>query len=101
MPPKRPFPSVVSEIEKKRKMRNANKKQSILRRKHLDETFSTLEREGIVEIVDLFDIFCPTDECSYFGKNQTLLYRDQNSHPSAKAARLSAPLIKSIFEKNY
>ena len=97
--PEKLFPQWFQIVDKEDTCKTQNKDQSIFRRKNLDKTFSMLKREGIVEIVDLFDIFCPQTECSYFGVNKILLYRDRYSHATVEAARLSAPLIKSIFEK--
>jgi peptidoglycan/LPS O-acetylase OafA/YrhL len=66
---------------------------SLQRRKALDEFLHSLEKEGKITIVDLFDIFCPGRICSYNAVNGDLLYRDEYSHPSVEAARLSAPVI--------
>ena len=42
--------------------------------------------------VDLFDLFCPGNICSYYDKNKNLLYVD-GQHPSIFSARQSQDLI--------
>jgi hypothetical protein len=71
-----------------------NRKQSLDRRKKLDEVLLPLQKEKGVTIVDLFDIFCPTEICSYVSIDGQILYRDEHSHPSIEAARLSASKIR-------
>lgn len=74
----------------------ANREKTILRRINLDEILTNLQSSENLLIVDLMDIFCPKAEFSYYGKNNTILYRDEASHPSVEAARLSGPHIRSI-----
>ena len=76
-----------------------NREESLSRRRALDTTLKNLNEEGYVEIIDLFDLFCPNNECNYFGEGGIILYRDQYSHPSVEAARMSAPFIKEFFKK--
>jgi peptidoglycan/LPS O-acetylase OafA/YrhL len=73
------------------------KQQTLERRAKLDATLSSLEEQGKITVVDLFDIFCPGDICSYKGANGEMLYRDAQSHPSVEAARLAAPRIREAF----
>jgi peptidoglycan/LPS O-acetylase OafA/YrhL len=73
------------------------RRTSLLRRKELNEILSTLERARKVKVVDLFDIFCPRTRCTYNADNGELLYRDEHSHPSVEAARLSSPVIRGAL----
>ncbi|WP_081972563.1 acyltransferase family protein [Leptolyngbya sp. KIOST-1] len=74
-----------------------NRRESLARRIELDKTLKVLEQEGKIRVVDLFDVFCPGDRCTYSASNGELLYRDEYSHPSVEAARLSAPIIRQIL----
>lgn len=73
------------------------RKESLLRRKPLDDALSDLQRQNFVKVIDLFDIFCPQDHCTYNAKNGDILYRDEFSHPSVEAARLSSEVIRNSF----
>ena len=79
----------------------AERKVSLSKRRDLDNMFSALQKNRMIQIVDLFDIFCPTRLCSYYGANNVILYRDRYSHPSVEAARLSAARIKATLERSY
>jgi SGNH domain (fused to AT3 domains) len=50
---------------------------------------ASLESGGYIRVVDVFDIFCPGEECGFFNKEGVLLYRDEWSHPSVDAAILA------------
>jgi peptidoglycan/LPS O-acetylase OafA/YrhL len=63
------------------------------RRSSLDLLLRQLEQEGLIEVVDLFDVFCPTDLCTYRGPGGEILYRDVFSHPSIEGSRASGALI--------
>lgn len=67
---------------------------SLVRRKRLDDLLTELEAQGRLTVVDLFDIFCPKERCSYNASDGQLLYRDEFSHPSVEAVRLSAERIR-------
>lgn len=71
------------------------RKESLLRRKPLDDALSDLQRQNYIKIIDLFAIFCPKDNCTYNALNGDVLYRDEFSHPSVEAARLSAEIIRN------
>ncbi|QQE64857.1 acyltransferase 3 [Leptolyngbya sp. BL0902] len=73
------------------------KTASLQRRQELDDFLRSLEQEGKISVVDLFDIFCPGRICTYNAANGDLLYRDEYSHPSVEAARLSAPIIRQAL----
>lgn len=70
---------------------------SLLRRDNLNRVLVSLKTKGKLHIVDLFDVFCPEEQCTYNAKNGQFLYRDEFSHPSVEAARLSSPIIRSIL----
>lgn len=70
---------------------------SLLRRSNLNEVLISLEAEGKLRIVDVFDVFCPEEKCTYYAKNGQLLYRDEHSHPSVEGTRLSSPIIRKIL----
>lgn len=76
-------------------------KQQILgRSERLDQILSVLSTQGKLTIVNVMDVFCPTNMCTYFASNGQLLYRDIWSHPSVEAVRLAAPLIRAVFVSN-
>ena len=74
-----------------------NRSESLLRRKPLNKILSDLEKQGSIRVIDLFDIFCPRDECTYNAANGQILYRDEYSHPSIEAARLSSETIRKAL----
>lgn len=74
-----------------------NKNESYISRKPLSKTLKKLEKEKLITVIDLFDLFCPNNECSYFDKNGIRLYRDE-VHPSLEASIMAAPKIKKVFD---
>jgi hypothetical protein len=74
-----------------------SKSETIARRKPLDDALRELEKRKKLVVVDLLPVFCQFTICSYDGPKGTLLYRDEVSHPSADAIRISAPLLRRIF----
>jgi peptidoglycan/LPS O-acetylase OafA/YrhL len=74
-----------------------SREESLLRRDNLNKILVTLESEGKLHIVDLFDIFCPQKICTYNANKGQILYRDQFSHPSVEGVRLSSPIIRRIL----
>ena len=74
-----------------------NRSESLMRRDNLDKVLISLQERGVLSIVDLFDVFCPDEQCTYNARNGQLLYRDESSHPSVEAVRLSAKTIRSIL----
>ena len=74
-----------------------NRRESLLRRDNLNKVLVKLEAEGKLRVVDLFDIFCPGELCTYNAKNGQILYRDEYSHPSVEGVRLSSPIIRKIL----
>jgi peptidoglycan/LPS O-acetylase OafA/YrhL len=73
-----------------------NRRDSLLRYGNLNEMLVSLESSGKLRIVNLFDVFCPGEKCTYNAPNGQFLYRDE-SHPSVEAARLSAPIIRQVL----
>ena len=73
------------------------KNESIKRRAALGKVLSDLQLNNAIYTADLFDVFCPSTSCTYLSKDHSVLYRDEFSHPSVEAVRLSSPLIKSIL----
>jgi peptidoglycan/LPS O-acetylase OafA/YrhL len=74
-----------------------NRKESLLRRAPLNQVLVSLEADGKLRIVDIFDVFCPEQQCTYNAKNGQILYRDEFSHPSVESVRLSAPIIRKVL----
>lgn len=72
---------------------------SLQRRRPLDQMLRRLERQGRLRVVDLFDLFCPTQRCTYSSPDGTVLYRDEHSHPSHEAMRLAAPRLRALLRQ--
>lgn len=73
------------------------KERTLARRARLDEVLSSLRDQGKIAVVDLINIFCPGEICTYEAADGEILYRDVWSHPSVEAARLSAPVIRNVL----
>jgi hypothetical protein len=50
-------------------------------------------------VLDLLDVFCPAQVCSFNGQNGEFLYRDEWSHPSVEANNLARPLFLSVVQQ--
>jgi len=74
-----------------------SKQKTLQRRAKLDETLTTLRKQKQITVVDLIDVFCPGKMCTYDSSDGQMLYRDVWGHPSVEAARLSAPIIRSVL----
>ena len=74
-----------------------NRRDSLQRRDNLNTVLVSLEVKGKLRIVDLFDVFCPEEQCTFNAKNGQVLYRDEWSHPSVEGARLSSPIIRKVL----
>jgi len=74
-----------------------SRKELLTRRAPLDDMLKRLESEGVLQVVDLVDIFCPGKQCTYEAENGQILYRDEYGHPSVEASRLSAPIIQNAL----
>jgi peptidoglycan/LPS O-acetylase OafA/YrhL len=74
-----------------------NRTESLLRRDRLNTVLISLEAEKRLHTVDVFDVFCPEEQCTYMAKNGQILYRDEASHPSVEGVRLSSPIIRKML----
>lgn len=74
-----------------------SKNETISRRSHLDKVLSDLQKQRKIAVVDLMEVFCPGEICTYKSEDGQMLYRDIFSHPSVEAARLSAPVISTAL----
>ncbi|MDM7954439.1 MAG: acyltransferase family protein [Cyanobium sp. CZS 25K] len=70
---------------------------SLGRRQPLDDLLRELQNQGTLQVVDLFDLFCPGEACTYRAAGGEILYRDEHSHPSKQAVRLAAPEIRRVL----
>jgi hypothetical protein len=75
-----------------------DRKESLLRRKPLDDALFELQRREYIKVVDLFMIFCPKERCTYNAYDGSILYRDEFSHPSIEAAKLSSGIIRDTLD---
>ena len=80
-----------------RKCEIPDKKITLERRKGLDKVLKKVSSTRGVKIIDLLAIFCPLDECTYYAKDGSILYRDSASHPSVEAAKLSGEVFFKQF----
>ncbi len=71
--------------------------ESLRRRQPLDDLLGELQSQGKLQVVDLFDLFCPEGTCTYRARGGEILYRDEHSHPSKQAVRLAAPVIRDVL----
>ncbi|WP_216916043.1 MULTISPECIES: acyltransferase family protein [unclassified Synechococcus] len=71
--------------------------ESLRRRQPLDDLLGELQSQGKLQVVDLFDLFCPEGSCTYRARGGEILYRDEHSHPSKQAVRLAAPVIRDVL----
>ncbi|MBD1853940.1 acyltransferase [Cyanobacteria bacterium FACHB-502] len=74
-----------------------SRSESLLRRNNLNEVLVRLEAEEKLRIIDLFNVFCPEEQCTYNAKNGQVLYRDEYSHPSVESVRLASPIIRKVL----
>lgn len=81
----------------KKKCAIPDRETTLERRKKLDELLRRVSAVGGVTIVDLLDVFCPLDDCTYYSKDGSILYRDEFSHPSVEAAKLSGDVFYTLF----
>lgn len=76
-----------------------SKADTVRRRAHLDRTLTALEADGILTVVDLMEVFCVRENCTYDSADGQMLYRDVWSHPSVEAARLAGPIIQDALRR--
>ena len=74
------------------------KKTFLKERGKLTKTLKSLEEKNVLVSVDLLDIFCPGELCTFWDKEGIPMYRDRN-HPSVHAARVSSKIIKQSLDK--
>lgn len=74
-----------------------SRQAALSQRDALDAVLSALESQGKLAVVDLFDVYCPENQCTYNATNGQMLYRDEYGHPSVESARLSAPAIRAVL----
>ncbi|MFN9660105.1 MAG: acyltransferase family protein [Cyanobacteriota bacterium] len=77
-----------------------DRETTLERRKQLDKILNRVSTASEVMIVDLLDVFCPLDECTYYAKDGSILYRDESSHPSVEAAKLSGDVLYRLFTED-
>ncbi|TGK33202.1 acyltransferase [Leptospira gomenensis] len=75
-----------------------SRQTSLRRRKEYHDLLLRLrDKHDNFFVLDLFDVFCPSELCRFYDDNGVFLYRDEFSHPSVEAGRLSQPeLLKTI-----
>jgi peptidoglycan/LPS O-acetylase OafA/YrhL len=72
-----------------------SKNKTLPRSKSLRDMLLDLAQQGKITLVDLMPAFCPDDICTYTNFRQNVvLYRDSNSHPSIEGARLGAKIFR-------
>lgn len=76
-----------------------SREATISRRMPLNRVLERVRSKMGVKVIDLLPIFCPTEICSYEDANGVVLYRDEYSHPSIEAARLSSGTIRSSLKE--
>ena len=54
-----------------------SKENTLSRRNKLDVLLNRLQSKGIIQIVDLTDIFCPGATCDFISRDGQLLYRER------------------------
>ncbi|MBK1643236.1 acyltransferase [Thiocapsa imhoffii] len=74
-----------------------SKEDTLKRLTPLNDLLRGLEMRNGIKVVDLLEVFCPDEVCTYFGANGEMLYRDDMGHASVEAARLAAPAIRDLF----
>ncbi len=77
------------------------REDTLLRMERANAFFDDLSRDGVLQVVDVFDVFCPGEICSYLRPDGVVLYRDVWSHPSIEAAQLMRPYIRDWLQLRY
>lgn len=47
-------------------------------------------------VLDLFDVFCPKQKCTFLNERGTFMYRDEFSHPSIEGSKDSRSKLLSV-----
>jgi peptidoglycan/LPS O-acetylase OafA/YrhL len=71
--------------------------ETIARRRRVDAMLRQLQQDHRLVVIDMLDLFCPLRFCTYVGRGNHVLYRDEFSHPSVEAARDAAPLLHRLL----
>ena len=74
-----------------------SKASTLDRMRPLSIILTELEQSSKLDVLDLMEVFCPGDKCTYNSLQGEILYRDSKSHPSDEAAILSAPIIRNLL----
>ncbi|WP_387425343.1 acyltransferase family protein [Sphingomonas melonis] len=74
-----------------------SKAETIARRQPVDSMLRRLERERRLAVIDLLDLLCPRQSCTFLGADNQVLYRDEFSHPSVEAVHTVAPLLRHLL----
>jgi hypothetical protein len=74
-----------------------DRETTLERRKSLDEVLNRVSLASGVKVVDLLGVFCPLAACNYHASDGSILYRDERSHPSVEAAKLSGEVFFRQF----
>lgn len=69
--------------------------ETIQRLSQISDLFKNLQNDGVIEVLDLFPVFCPGSYCTYESASGEMLYRDIYSHSSIEASHLSRPIVAS------
>jgi peptidoglycan/LPS O-acetylase OafA/YrhL len=76
------------------------KEQTLARLRPYNNLLVELQREfKNFFVLDLFEIFCPSEICKYFNEEGVFLYRDEYSHPSVEANLLAQPALLETVKK--
>ncbi|MGC2410438.1 MAG: acyltransferase family protein [Methyloceanibacter sp.] len=72
---------------------------SLARRYPVQKALRDLERRHHnFKVLDLFDVFCPADRCTFQAHRGTFMYRDEASHPSVEANIMSQPQLLRVVQ---
>lgn len=76
------------------------RKESLKRRSMYHDSLLELQHKFInFAVLDLFDVFCPSEVCKFYNDEGIFLYRDEWSHPSVEASILAQPLLLETLDK--
>ncbi len=77
----------------------ASRSHEIARRRPLDAILRPLERQGVIVLVDFFDLFCPGQTCGYTRPDIGLVYRD-DINPSLELMPLVGRSLTEQLRRN-
>ncbi|MDH4199253.1 MAG: acyltransferase [Spirochaetia bacterium] len=77
-----------------------SRKESLKRRHTYNDLLLELQQKySNFAVLELFDVYCPTDVCKFYNDKGIFLYRDEWSHPSVEANMLAQPILLQIVDK--